>query len=252
MVTLTIILGRNRNLAQELEALDIDLWIVHDPQPCPVSLGLRSFRQAIWHCHIVSSTTTRTVWNYLQRYITGNDRLVFCLPEYVNGTVPKERIRFIRPAIDPLTPKNLPLPFPEAKEILTGLGIDPHRPLMTQGPRFDPWKDPLGVIESYRLVKKECPSLQLALVGVMEAQDDLEAQVVFEQVQRHAGTDLDIHLFSDPKEVQEREVTAFQTASTVVLQKSLRDGFGLTWARLQRNRFESSTSFPASCVITCN
>jgi len=121
-----VFLGRNRIIAQELEALDIDLWIVHDPQPCPVGAGMRPFRQAIWHCHIDSSTPNRAVWNYLQRYITGYDRLVFCLPEYVNGTVPKERIRFVRPAIDPLTPKNLPLPLPEAKEILAGLGIDPR------------------------------------------------------------------------------------------------------------------------------
>ena len=223
-----VFLGQNRSFAQELEALDIDLWIVHDPQPCPVGAGMRPFRQAIWHCHIDSSTPNRAVWNYLQRYITGYDRLVFCLPEYVNGTVPKDRIRYVRPAIDPLTPKNLALPLSEAKDILAGLGIDPTRPLMTQVARFDPWKDPLGVIESYRLAKKQFPSLQLALVGVIEAQDDLEAQVVFEQVQRHAGADLDIHLFSDPKQVQEREVNAFQTASSVVLQKSLREGFGLT------------------------
>ena len=117
MATLTIILGRNRNLAHELEALDIDLWIVHDSQPYPVNLVLRSFQQAIWHCHIDSSTTTRTAWNDLQRYITGNDRLVFCLPEYVNGRVPKERIRFVRPAIDALMPKILPLPLPEANSI---------------------------------------------------------------------------------------------------------------------------------------
>lgn len=92
--------------------------------------------------------------------------MIVCLPEYVNGIVPKEQIRFIRPAIDPLTPQNLALPLSEAKDLLAGVGIDPTRPLMTQVARFDPWKDPLGVIESYRLVKKECPSLQLALVGV--------------------------------------------------------------------------------------
>ena len=225
-----VFLGRNRRIAQEAEALDVDLWVVHDPQPCPVSAGLQSFRQAIWHCHLDSSTPNRAVWNYFQRYLVGYDRLVFCLPEYVNGSVPQERVRFIRPAIDPLTPKNQPLPVSEARQILAGLGLDPSRPLITQVARFDPWKDPLGVIDAYRLAKREVPTLQLALVGVMEAQDDPEAHVVLEQVERHTGADPDIYLFSDPRHVQQREVNAFQTASTVVLQKSLREGFGLTVA----------------------
>ncbi len=225
-----VFLGSNRRIAQELEALDVHLWVVHDPQPCPVTAGMHAFRQAIWHCHIDSSSPNRAVWNYFRRYLTGYDRLVFCLPEYVNGSVPQEQLRFIRPAIDPLTPKNQPLPVMEATQILAGLGIDPDRPLMTQVARFDPWKDHLGVIDAYRLAKQEVPALQLALVGVLEAQDDPEAAVVFDQVQRHAGADLDIHLFSDPQEVGQREVNAFQMASTVVLQKSIREGFGLTVA----------------------
>ena len=223
-----VFLGRNRRIAQELEALDVDLWIVHDPQPCPVSAGMHPFRQAIWHCHIDSSTPNRTVWNYFQRYLTGYDRLVFCLPQYVNGSVPRERVRFIRPAIDPLTTKNQVMPIDEAKQILAGLGIDPARPLMTQVARFDPWKDPLGVIDAYRLAKQDIPSLQLALVGVMAAQDDPEAAGILAQVQRYTGADPDIHLFSDPHFVGQREVNAFQMASDVVLQKSLREGFGLT------------------------
>ena len=225
-----VFVGSNRRIAQELEGLDVDLWVVHDPQPCLARTGIHPFRQAIWHCHIDSSTPNRAVWNYFRRYLTGYDRLVFCLPEYVNGSVPPEQVRFIRPAIDPLTPKNQPLPVGEAKQVLAGLGIDPSRPLVTQVARFDPWKDPLGVIDAYRLAKQAVPALQLALVGVMEAQDDPEAAVVFEHVRRHAGADPDIHLFSDPKQVQQREVNAFQTASTVVLQKSLREGFGLTVA----------------------
>jgi trehalose synthase len=158
-----IFLGNNRRISQELEALDVDLWIVHDPQPCPVSAGMHPFRQAIWHCHIDSSTPNRAVWNYFQRYIKGYDRLVFCLPQYVNGSIPQDRLRFVRPAIDPLTPKNQPLPIHEARDILATLGIDPQRPLMTQISRFDPWKDPLGVIDAYRFAKQEVPTLQLAL-----------------------------------------------------------------------------------------
>ncbi len=227
-LTHDIFLSRNRRIAQELELLDVDMWVIHDPQPCPVSAGMLPFRQAIWHCHIDSSTPNRAVWNYFQRYLSGYDRLVFCLPEYVNGSMSSDRVRFVRPAIDPLTTKNQVLPHQEAKDILGGLGIDPDRPLMTQVARFDPWKDPLGIIDAYRHAKQDIPSLQLALVGVMAAQDDPEAQVVLEQVQRHTGADPDIHLFSDPDAVKAREVNAFQTASTVVLQKSIREGFGMT------------------------
>ncbi len=146
---------------------------------------MRAFRLAIWHSHIDSSFPNRAVWNYFQRYLSGYDRLVFCLPNYVNGSVPREQVRFIRPAIDPLTPKNRPLPLEEAKAVLTRLGLAPDRPLVTQVARFDPCKDPLGVIDAYRLAKQHMPLFQLALVGVIEAQDDLEA---LQSLRRSGGT----------------------------------------------------------------
>ena len=139
-------------------------------------------------------------------------------------------MRFLRPAIDPLTPKNQFLSKSEAKEILARLEIDPERPLISQSARFDPWKDPLGVIDAYRLAKREVAGLQLALVGVMAAQDDPEAEVVLEQVMQYCNGDPNIHVFSDPRRVGDIEVNAFQTASDVVLQKSLREGFGLSVA----------------------
>jgi len=223
-------LTQNRRIAAEIHELDVDLWVVHDSQPCPIKLGIQPFRQAIWHCHIDTSTPNRAVWNYLYRYLQGYDRLMFCLPEYVNGSAPPEKVRFLRPAIDPLTMKNQHLPKPKAKEILAGLSIDPERPLVSQVARFDPWKDPLGVVDAYRLAKREVPDLQLALVGVIEAQDDPEAETVLEQVEQCKGADADVHLFSDPAQVGHLEVNAFQTASDVVLQKSVREGFGLTVA----------------------
>lgn len=223
-----VFLRKNREIAEELNELDVDLWVVHDPQPCPVRTGIRPFRQAIWHCHLDSSTPNGSVWNYVLRHLSGYDRLVFSLPDYANGSVPPERARCIRPAIDPLSLKNQKLPLQEARQILANLGIDPTRPLVTQVSRFDPWKDPCGVIEAYRLAKQEVPNLQLALVGVMEAQDDPEAERIFEQVLREKGEDPDIHLYTDPNLVKAREVNAFQTASTIIVQKSLREGFGLT------------------------
>jgi trehalose synthase len=162
--------------------------------------------------------------------LQGYDRLVFCLPEYVNGSAPPDKIRFLRPAIDPLSIKNQRLAKAKAKEILAGLCIDPQRPLISQVSRFDPWKDPLGVIDAYRMAKRQIPDLQLALVGVIEAQDDPEAETVLEQAKQYTKGDPDIHLFSDPAQVGHFEVNAFQTASEIVLQKSVREGFGLTVA----------------------
>jgi len=225
-----IFLLQNRRIAEEIQGLDVGVWIVHGPQPCPISAGMLPFRQAIWHCHIDTSTPNRAVWNYLYRYLKGYERLVFCLPEYINGSVPSEKVRFLRPAIDPLAPKNRYLPKSEAKEILERLAIDPERPLISQLARFGPWKDPVGVIDAYRLAKREVPGLQLALVGVMAAQDDPEAAVVLEQVKQYRNGEPDIHIFSDPQQVGDLEVNAFQTASDIVLQKSLREGFGLSVA----------------------
>jgi len=225
-----IFLLQNRRIAAEIQEIDVDLWVVHDSQPCPIKVGIHPFRQAIWHCHIDTSTPNRAVWNYLYRYLQGYDRLMFCLPEYVNGSAPPDKVRFLRPAIDPLTAKNQQLPRSRAKAILAGLGIDPERPLISQVARFDPWKDPLGVIDTYRMAKREVPDLQLALVGVIEAQDDPEAEIVLEQVKQYKRGDADIHIFSDPEQVRHLEVNAFQTASDVVLQKSVREGFGLTVA----------------------
>lgn len=223
-------LQQNRQMATQIDGLDVDVWVVHDPQPCLIRAGMNPSRQAIWHCHIDTSTPNPAVWKYLHRYLQGYDRLAFCLPQYVNGSAPAEKVRFLRPAIDPLTSKNQELPTPKAKEILAGLSIDPARPLITQVARFDPWKDPLGVIDAYRLAKREVPALQLALVGVIEAQDDPEAETVLAQAKQYQGGDPDIHLFSDPEQVGHLEVNAFQSASDVVVQKSLREGFGLTVA----------------------
>lgn len=221
---------QNRRIASEIQELDVDLWVVHDPQPCPISAGMHPFCHTIWHCHIDTSTPNRAVWNYLYRYLQDYDRLVFCLPEYVNGSAPPEKVRFLRPAIDPLTIKNQRLPKSNAREILARLSIDPERPLISQVARFDPWKDPLGVIDAYRIAKQEIPDLQLALVGVIEAQDDPEAEAILEQVRKYREGDPEIHLFSHPQQVGHLEINAFQTASEVVLQKSVREGFGLTVA----------------------
>jgi trehalose synthase len=122
------------------------------------------------------------------------------------------------------------LPRSKAREILAGLGIDPTRPLVSQVSRFDKWKDPWGVVDAYRLAKKEIPALQLALIGVMTASDDFDALEVYRDVHNYAAGDPDIHLFSNPLLVGDTEVNAFQSLSDVIVQKSIREGFGLTVA----------------------
>jgi trehalose synthase len=131
------------------------------------------------------------------------------------------------PAIDPLAPKNMALSPEDAAYIVDQFGIDVSRPLLTQVSRFDPWKDPLGVIDAYRLVKEARPDVQLALVGSM-AHDDPEGWDYYNQTVSYAGGDPDIYILSNLNNVGSVEVNAFQVHSAVVLQKSIREGFGLT------------------------
>ncbi|HIK58858.1 MAG: glycosyltransferase [Verrucomicrobiales bacterium] len=226
----SIFLEHNKRIAEEIELLDIDCWIIHDPQPCLVSAGINIFRNAIWHCHLDTSTPNKTVWNYLNRYLKEYDRLVFSLQDYMTCSIPPEKVRFIQPAIDPLNPKNQHLPVDKAKSVLSRLGIDPGRPLISQIARFDLWKDPIGVVEAYYLAKQQVIGLQLALVGTLTEQDDPEAAGVYKQVIEYCGEDPDIHLFINPDQIKDLEINAFQTASEIIIQKSIREGFGLTVA----------------------
>jgi trehalose synthase len=131
------------------------------------------------------------------------------------------------PAIDPLAPKNMALSPEDASYILDGFGIDVRRPLMTQISRFDPWKDPVGVIDAFRIVRESVEGLQLALVGSM-AHDDPEDWEVYNDTVAYAGDDEDTHILSNLNNVGAVEVNAFQVASDVVVQKSIREGCGLT------------------------
>jgi trehalose synthase len=135
----------------------------------------------------------------------------------------------IPPSIDPLSPKNAHLDGDAVREILTAYGIDPSRPVVTQVSRFDPWKDPLGVIDAFRVAEEEVPDAQLILVGSM-AHDDPEAWHFLELAQEHRKEDPDIHILTNVQDVGPVAVNAFQRASDIVVQKSIREGFGLTVA----------------------
>jgi trehalose synthase len=222
------IFGRYQELnARDLSA-DYDFIIVHDPQP----VGLidhfpDSKAQWIWRGHIDFSTPNQEVLEFLLPSIARYDATIFHLPEYAPRAPGLPPAYIWPPAIDPLAPKNMALSPEDAAYIVDQFGIDVERPLLTQVSRFDPWKDPLGVIDAYRLVKEEIPEVQLALVGSM-AHDDPEGWEYYNATVEYAAGDSDIYILSNLNNVGSVEVNAFQVHSRVVIQKSIREGFGLT------------------------
>jgi len=204
-----------------------DFAIVHDPQPAAVySLTPEKADAWIWRCHIDLSTPNPDTIERITPYISSYPASVFHLPGYVpsgmNGSA-----NIVPPAIDPLAPKNMAFSPDDAVYICGQFGIDVDRPLLCQVSRFDPWKDPLGVIDAYRIVKAELPDVQLALVGSM-ATDDPEGWDFFNATVAHADGDQDIHILNNFNNVGAIEVNAFQSHADVVIQKSTREGFGLT------------------------
>lgn len=219
-------LEHNRHFAQLLEG-DYDFIIVNDPQPAAM-LHFAKHRRArwIWRCHIDTSDPNPELWSFLHPYIQDYDAAVFTMPGFVPPHLELNRIEFIAPAIDPLSPKNWPLPKGLCKQTSLGFGIDVNRPLITQVARFDPWKDPMGVISVYRKVKESIPEVQLALIGSM-AKDDPEAWDIYNQVEKEARDDDDLFMFTNLDGVGNLEVNALQRSSRVIIQKSIREGFGL-------------------------
>jgi trehalose synthase len=213
--------------AEQLED-EYDFVIVHDPQPAAVVEHFPSSSASwIWRCHIDLSQPNPEVLEFLLPWIARYDAAVFHMPEYVPrvGGLPPAYIW--PPAIDPLTPKNMALAPEDAAYIVDQFGIDVERPLLTQVSRFDPWKDPLGVIDAYRSVKADWPDVQLALVGSM-AHDDPEGWDYYSRTVAYAAGDPDVYILSNLNNIGSVEVNAFQVHSNAVIQKSTREGFGLT------------------------
>ena len=215
----------------EINARDLsegwDVVIVHDPQPAALaSLVNEKSRHWVWRCHIDLSTPNESTLDRLTPYLEPYPAAVFHMPQYVpqgmNG-----QAHIVPPAIDPLAPKNMAFSPEDAVYICDQFGIDVDRPLLCQVSRFDPWKDPLGVIDAYRIVKEQMSDVQLALVGSM-ATDDPEGWDFFNATIAHADGDPDIHILNNLNNVGAIEVNAFQSHCDVVIQKSTREGFGLT------------------------
>lgn len=221
---------RVRLNAADLEATDWDHLFIHDPQPAGLLPVLEEeSRRAgcwTWRCHIDVSRPHPPVWAFFEPMVNRYDDAVFTMETFAQPGISGPRLAFVAPSVDPTTEKNRPVDPSTVEEVLRRYHVDPDRPLAVQVSRFDPWKDPLGVIDAYRLAREEVPGLQLVMAGSMAA-DDPEGIEYLTQTRVHAGPDPDIHLLTDAEGVLAQEVNAFQHGADVVIQKSTREGFGL-------------------------
>ncbi len=203
--------------------LDADAVVIHDPQPAPLVEKRNGAAPWIWRCHIDLSRPDREFWEFLRNFVIRYDAAIFSLPQFARR-MPLPQF-LVWPAIDPLSDKNVPLPPEEVEATLRRLAVPTDRPIVLQVSRFDRFKDPLGVIQAYRLVRRRADAV-LVLAGG-GADDDPEGAAVLAEVRSAAEGDPDIHVLSLPPTAH-REINALQRAATVVVQKSTREGFGLT------------------------
>jgi trehalose synthase len=205
-----------------------DIYFIHDFQLAPLATLFSWMRPALWMCHVDTANPDPGGTAYIDQFLGAYNVCVFDTPPSIFKNLPEDRTHVITPTIDPFSEKNSFISETEGLEMLAQCGIDTTRPLITQVSRFSDWKNPRQVIEVYRQVKQELPSVQVALVGAMEAADDIKAIEILKDIQEKAGADPDIHLLSDPDVITHAIVNAFQRYSSVILQRSIREGFGLT------------------------
>ena len=216
----------NRENAERLRGLleEADVVFIHDPQPAAMIESMPARKgKWIWRCHIDVSSPYRPVWKYLRDFVRGYDASVWSLSEFAQRL--PHPMYLIPPSIDPLSDKNIELSPEELGKAYTRWGLDPERPIITQISRFDRFKDPLGVVRAYRLVKEFTP-VQLILAGG-GATDDPEGEEVFNEVKTSVGDDPDVHILLLPPD-DNLTINALQRISDIILQKSTREGFGLT------------------------
>lgn len=214
----------NNEMNQARIPLESEFIVIHDPQPVAL-INARKDQAGhwIWRCHIDLSRPNPTVWQFLEPFVTRYDGAIFSSPDF-SRQLPITQYLF-HPCIDPLSEKNRDLEPEYVQSVLERFQIDPSRPILTQISRFDRLKDPLGVIQAYRIVKRyfDC---QLVLAGG-GAKDDPEGMTVLQEVREAAAEDPDIHVLDLPP-WSALEINALQHGSTIIIQKSLREGFGLT------------------------
>lgn len=205
--------------------IDHDYVIIHDPQPLPLIKYYAKKQPWIWRCHVDLSTSNNAIWDFLKKFILRYDMMIISSEKYKREDLPVEQ-RIIQPAIDPLSPKNMEISQGDISKYLKKFGIPRDKPLITQISRFDKWKDPEGVIQVFKLVKKKV-DCRLVLCGSMAA-DDPEGWMIYEKVERKAKNlieNKDVILITSENSIL---VNALQRVSAVIIQKSTKEGFGLT------------------------
>jgi trehalose synthase len=214
--------------ATEMNAREVDFkgdfTIVHDPQPAGLVVRKKDVGGYwTWRCHIDVSSPDPRVWNFLKPYIEQYDASIFSMPDFAQQLPIHQYL--VPPSIDPLSDKNKEIPEDQVRKVLEKYEIDPERPIITQISRFDRLKDPIGVIAAYRMVKRRF-DCQLVLAGG-GAPDDPEGEVVLGEVQEAAAGDPDVHVLLLPP-FSDLEINALVRGSTIIMQKSIKEGFGLT------------------------
>ncbi|RMG59221.1 MAG: glycosyltransferase [Deltaproteobacteria bacterium] len=204
-------------------SFDADIVVIHDPQPAPLIRYRKEGQHWVWRCHIDIARPWRDTWNFLRQFVSQYDCSIFSMAKFSQNLPHPQYL--ITPAIDPLSEKNVDLPNSEARKIVESLGVKLDKPLIVQISRFDRFKDPVGVIKAFRMARKfnEC---RLVLAGG-GATDDPEGEEVYRQVIQEAEGDPDIHVLMLPPEAH-RVINALQRCATIVMQKSTKEGFGLT------------------------
>jgi trehalose synthase len=214
----------NKRNSRKLD-LKANAVLIHDPQPAPLIEFKRKSGKSIWmwRCHIDISNPMASVWSNLKKYVVKYDTAIFSVSQFVKSLPVDEYI--VTPSIDPLSDKNRELTEQEINEVGVRLNIPRDRPILLQVSRFDRFKDPIGVINAYKIVKKYNDCI-LILVG-SPATDDPEGEAIMNEVKEYAGNDPDIHILLLPPD-NHKEINALQRMSDVILQKSIKEGFGLT------------------------
>jgi len=233
--------AHSKILAQMAENINPDIWVVHDLQPLGMGVFLKNrgrksdFRKAmISRIHIDSSHPNPDAWNFFEPYMKDYDKVIFSMKEFVPKNFPKEKRTIFTPAINAFTDMTQDMDLETAEVVIERFGVNPTKPLVVNISRFDPWKDPIGMIDAYYEAKNEVPDLQFVMIGLMIAKDDPDALSIFKKVKRYAKGDPDIFLFADVAEIESAGlswptfVNAFRTAADIILHKSTREGFGMT------------------------
>jgi trehalose synthase len=218
--------------AQLLEG-DWDIVVVHDPQPLAIPYYLsKNKTKWLWRCHIDASEAEPGIWEYLEPFLKEYDAAIFSLESFIPDNFPIKKRYIVPPAIDPLSEKNKKIELKLAESIIKSHGINIEKPFITQVSRFDPWKDPLGVIEAFKLAKNKIKDLQLVLIGSI-VNDDPEGWEIYQKVIEASKKEKDVFAFTNLDDI---DINAFQTASDIILQKSIKEGFGLTVAEAMWKR----------------